>query len=69
MNEEIHSITIIGKTAKNEWKGDDPEFLWALCSVYKRMRTILFPCLLVNLFKLRYISSVKSYKFLSKSVG
>ena len=45
-----------GKTAMNEWKNDDSEILWALYSVYKKIRTILFPYLLVYLFKQRYIN-------------
>ena len=43
MNEEICCITNDGKTAKNEWENDDSDFLWALYSVYKKIRAILFP--------------------------
>ena len=43
MNEEICCITNEGKTAKNEWENDDSDFLRALYSVYKKIRTILFP--------------------------
>ena len=49
MNEEIHCITNKEKTAKNKWKNDDSDFLQALDSMYKK----------INLFKQRYISSVK----------
>ena len=48
----------------NEWENDDSEILRALYSVYvyiKKIRTILFPYLLVNFFKQRYNSFVKSY--------
>ena len=34
-----------GKTAMNDWENDDPDILWALISVYKKIRTILFPYL------------------------
>ena len=49
-----------GKTARNVWEKDDTDILWPLHSVYKKVRQIIFPYLLVNLFKQRYISSVKS---------
>ena len=42
MNEEIRCIINKGKTAKNETENDDPEFLRNLCSVCKKIRTILF---------------------------
>ena len=37
MNEEIRCITNEGKTAKNEWKNDDSNFLRALYSVSKKL--------------------------------
>ena len=43
MNEEIRCITNEKKMAKNEWENDDSDFLRALYSVYKKIRTILFP--------------------------
>ena len=43
MNEEICCITNEGKTAMNESENDDSDFLQALYSVYKKIRTILFP--------------------------
>ena len=51
MNEEIHCITNKRKTAKNEWGNDDFEFLRALYSACKKIRTILFPHLLPCLNK------------------
>ena len=51
MNEEICCITDKGKTATNEWQND--EFLQALYSVYTKIRTNIFPYLLMNLFKQR----------------
>ena len=39
--------------------------LFELYTVYIKIRTIPFPYLLVNLFKQRYISSVKSWKYAS----
>ena len=60
VNEEICSISNRGRTAKNEWENDGSDFLQALYNVYKKLRTILFPCLLINLFKERYVSSVIS---------
>ena len=68
MNEKICYITNKIKTAKNEWGNDDFDFLQALYSVYKKIGTILFPYILVNLFKQRCISSVKSYKYLNKFI-
>ena len=58
MNEEIHYITNKEKTVKNEWENNDSNFLQALHRVYKT-RTILFLDLFVNLFKEKYISSVR----------
>ena len=66
MNEEIHCITNKGKTAKNEFESDVSDFLWALYSIYKEQ---FFPYWLVELFKERFISSVKSYKYLSKLIS
>ena len=40
-----------------------------LFTVYIKIRTICFPYLLVNLFKERYISSVKSCKYLNKLIS
>ena len=40
MNEEICFINNEGKTARTEWENDDSNFLQALCSVYKQIRTI-----------------------------
>ena len=51
-----------GKTAMNEWENDESEILWSSYIVYKKIKTILFLYLLVNLFKQRCISSIKSYK-------
>ena len=42
MNEEIRCITNKGKTVKNDWENVDFDFLRALYSVYKKIRTILF---------------------------
>ena len=49
-----------GKTAMNEWENDDSDKRQALYSGYKKIKAIYFPYLLVNLFKQRYIKSVKS---------
>ena len=51
MNEEIRCITNKGKAAKNEWECDDSEFFRLVYSGSKKIRTIRFPYLLVNLFK------------------
>ena len=53
MKKEIHCITNKGKTAKNEWENDDSDFFLTLCDVYKKIRTTLFPYLLINLIKER----------------
>ena len=67
MNEEICCITKKRKTAKTEWENYESDFHWALYSVFnKRIRTILFPYLPNNLFKQRYISFGKHYKYLNK---
>ena len=36
MNKDIRCITNEEKAAKKEWKNDDPDFHWALYSVYKK---------------------------------
>ena len=41
----------------NEWGKNDSDILQPLYSVCKKIRTILFPFLLVNLYKQRHISS------------
>ena len=46
------------KAATNEWENDNSDIFQALYSVYKKIRIIIFPYLLVNLFKQRYVSSV-----------
>ena len=65
MNEEIRCITSESKTAKNEWENDDSDFLRALYRLYKKIR-IFFSYLLVNLFKQKYISSVKIFEQVNK---
>ena len=50
----------------NEWENDDSDILQAFYSRYKKIRTILFPYLFVNLFKQKYTKSVKSCKYLNK---
>ena len=47
-NEEINCTTNEGKTAKNEWENDDPDFLQALHSIYN-----LYIKCIVNLFQER----------------
>ena len=42
-----------GKTAINEYANENSDILRAFYSVYKKVRTILFPCLLPNLFRER----------------
>ena len=49
---------------KNDEKMMTLTFL-ELYTVYIKFRTAVFPYLLVNLFKEKYISSVKSYKYLN----
>ena len=58
-----------GKVAMNEWENDGSDILRVLYSVYEKITTILSPYLLVNLFKQRYISFVKSYKYLNKIIS
>ena len=62
MNEEISCITNEGKTVMNEWENDDSDFLWALYSVYKKIRTIFFHTLLA------IHCSVASYKYFKKLI-
>ena len=57
-----------GKTAKNELKNDDSDFLWTLYGYIQNLNNF-FPQWLVELFKERFISSVKSYKYLSKLIS
>ena len=63
MNEEIHCITNEGKTARNEWENNDSNFLRALYSVYKKIRTIFFHTLLA------IHRSVTSYKYFKKLIS
>ena len=56
-NEEIHCITNEGKMMRNEWENDDSNFLRALHSVYKKIRTIFFHTLLA------IQSSIACYKY------
>ena len=63
MNEEICCITNEGKTARNEWENDDSNFLRALYSVYKKIRTIFFHTLLA------IHRSVASYKYFKKLIS
>ena len=63
MNEEIRCITNKEKTARNEWENDDSDFLPALYSVYKKIRTI-FPH---TLFAIHH--SVASYKYFKKLIS
>ena len=63
MNEEICCITNEGKTARNEWENDDSNFLQALYSVYKKIRTIFFHTLLA------IHRSVASYKYFKKLIN
>ena len=57
MNEEICCIINEGKTTRNEWENDDSNFLQALRSVYKKVRTVFFHTLLA------IHHSVASYKY------
>ena len=67
--QEIHCITDKGKVAKNEWKNDDSGLLWALYSVHKKIKAILFPYFSLTFKEIeRYISSDKSYKYLNKLI-
>ena len=63
MNEEICCITNEGKTARNEWENDDSDFLRALYSVHKKIRTIFFHTLL------SIHCSVASYKYFKKIIS
>ena len=49
--------------ARNEWENDDSNFLRALYSVYKKIRTIFFHTLLA------IHRSVASYKYFKKLVS
>ena len=68
MNEETCCITSKRKTAKNNWKYDS-DFLPALCIVCKKLRQFFFHTVLANVLKERHISSVRSYKYLNKSIN
>ena len=63
MNEQIHCITNEGETAWNEWENDDSDFLGALCSVHKKIRTISFH----NLLPIHQF--VASYKYFKKLIS
>ena len=57
-----------GKTARNDREHDDSDIFRAF-AMYIKNTAILVPFLLANLFKqmFKYISFVKSYKYLNKS--
>ena len=63
MNEEIRCITNEGRMARNEWENDDSNFLRALCSVYKKIRTVFSHTLLA------IHRSVASYKYIKKLIS
>ena len=58
-----------GKTATNEWQNDNCDIIWALYNVYKKIKTVIFPYLLANLFKHLLKKSYKSYKYLNKFIS
>ena len=60
MNEEICCIMNEGKMARIEWENDNSDFLRALCSVHKKIRTIFSHTLLAT------HRSVASYKYFEK---
>ena len=63
MNEEIRCITNERETAWNERENDDSDFLRALYSVHKKIRTIFFHTLLP------IHRSVASYKYFKKLIS
>ena len=63
MDEEIHCITNEGKTARNEWENNGSNFLRALYSVYKKIRTIF----ILTLLAIHH--SVASYKYFKKLIS
>ena len=63
MNEEICFITNVGKMARNEWENDDSDFLQALYSVSKKIKTIFFHTLLA------IYHSVASYIYFKKLIS
>ena len=63
MNEKICCITNEGETTRNEWENDDYDFLRALYSVYKKIRTI-FSILAIH----RSVTSCKYFKKLINEV-
>ena len=63
MNGEIRCITNEGKMARNEWENDNSDFLQALYSVYKKIRTTFFHTLLA------IHCSVASYKYFKKLIS
>ena len=67
MNEEINCVTNKAKRFRINGKMVNLTFfvLYTMY-IYKEIRTILFPYLLINLFEQRHSSSVKSYKYLNK---
>ena len=64
MNEEIHCITNEGETARNKWENDDCNFLQALYSVYKQIRTIFVLHTLLTIH-----CSVTRYKYFKKLIS
>ena len=63
MNEEIRCIINEGKTGRNQWENDDSNFLRALYSTYKKIRTFLSHILLA------IHCSAASYKYFKKLIN
>ena len=60
MNEKICCITNEGETATNEWENDDYDFVRALYSVYKKIRTIFSILYSLYIILLQVINILKS---------
>ena len=65
MNGEICCIT----NKRKQLKINGIMMTLPLYSAYKKIRTIRFPYLPVDLLKQSYISSVKSYKYINKLIS
>ena len=67
IEETQQHVSIINKEKPAKNKRENDGFLRSFYSVYKKLGQF-FPHLLANLFKERYISFIKSYKYLDKLI-
>ena len=69
MNEKICWTTNEGKTTKNEWENNESDFLWALYSVYEKLKQFFFHTYALTCLKKYTSELLKTYKYLIKLIS